>query len=106
MHFYITEVTFYNFPYSFGYLLSRGLYGMFRQQRHEFLPKYEEFLRRSGSNMAHVVAKETIGADLEQAAFWKQAILSHEADLKAFEDLSAKILQPGKDALNQVEVGK
>ena len=92
MHFYITGVTFYNFPYSFGYLLSRGLYGMFKQQREKFLPKYEEFLRHSGSNMAHIVAKETIGADLEQPAFWKQAILSHEPDLKLFEELSAKVL--------------
>lgn len=95
MHFYITEVTFYNFPYSFGYLLSRGLYGMFRQQRQAFLPKYEEFLRRSGSNMAQIVAKETIGADLEQPAFWKQAILSHEPELKMFEELSARILGNG-----------
>lgn len=92
MHFYITEVTFYNFPYSFGYLLSRGLYGMFKQQRQAFLPKYEEFLRKSGSNMAHIVAKETIGADLEQPAFWKQAILSHEPELKLFEELSGRVL--------------
>jgi len=25
LHFYITGITFYNFPYTFGYLLSRGL---------------------------------------------------------------------------------
>ncbi|MFZ5951845.1 MAG: M3 family oligoendopeptidase [Candidatus Rifleibacteriota bacterium] len=98
MHFYITEVTFYNFPYSFGYLLSRGLYGMFKQQRQAFLPKYEKFLRQSGSNMAHIVAKESIGADLEQPAFWKQAILSHESDLKMFEELVPRVLKPEAQA--------
>jgi oligoendopeptidase F len=94
MHFYITEVTFYNFPYSFGYLLSRGLFDMFREEKQAFLPKYEEFLRNSGSDMAHIVARETIGADLENSEFWKKAILSHEKELKMFENLAEKILHP------------
>lgn len=92
MHFYITGVTFYNFPYSFGYLLSRGLYGMFKKEQEAFLPKYENFLRKSGSNMAHLVAKETLGADLESKEFWKQSIMSHEPELKLFEELVAKVL--------------
>ena len=45
LHFYITGITFYNFPYTFGYLLSRGLYAMFKKEGASFLPKYEEFLR-------------------------------------------------------------
>src|SRR5918995_4274838 len=45
LHFYITGLTFYNFPYTFGFLLSRGLYAMFNKDGPEFLPKYEEFLR-------------------------------------------------------------
>ncbi|HEX9667379.1 MAG TPA: M3 family oligoendopeptidase, partial [Thermodesulfobacteriota bacterium] len=31
LHFYITGITFYNFPYTFGYLLSRGLYSLFQK---------------------------------------------------------------------------
>ena len=31
LHFYITGITFYNFPYTFGYLLSRALYAMFKK---------------------------------------------------------------------------
>ncbi|MGM0601398.1 MAG: M3 family oligoendopeptidase [Candidatus Rifleibacteriota bacterium] len=94
MHFYITGVTFYNFPYSFGYLLSRGLYGMFKKEQEAFLPKYENFLRKSGSNLAHLVAKETLGANLETKEFWKQSIMSHEPELKLFEELVAKVLKP------------
>ncbi|MDN5280499.1 MAG: oligoendopeptidase [Clostridiales bacterium] len=92
MHFYLTEVNFYNFPYSFGYLLSRGLYEMFKQEKEGFLPKYRDFLRFSGSDMAHIVAKKTLGADLEKTDFWKQAIMSHEPELKAFEELVPKVI--------------
>ena len=93
MHFYITGVTFYNYPYSFGYLLSRGLYQMFRDQKEAFLPKYEQFLKYSGSDMAHEVAKKTIEADLEDTKFWKDAIMSHEPELKMFNELAQKVLK-------------
>lgn len=93
MHFYITGVTFYNFPYTFGYLLSRGLFEMFRNEGKAFLPKYRDFLRLSGSDMAHIVARKTLGADLENTEFWKKAILSHEPEFKMFEKLVKKVLK-------------
>lgn len=92
LHFYATEVTFYNFPYSFGYLLSRGLFGMFKKEGKNFLPKYEAFLKYSGSDMAHKVAKKTLKVDLESKEFWKEAIMSHEEPLKLFESLVKKVL--------------
>lgn len=93
LHFYISGVTFYNFPYSFGYLLSRGLFGMFKKDGKKFLPRYEQFLRLSGSDMAHEVARQSLGADLEETAFWKQAILSHEPELQQFEELVTRVLK-------------
>lgn len=74
LHFYITGITFYNFPYTFGYLLSRGLFSMFKKEGKDFLPKYEEFLRLSGSDTAENVAKRSIGQDLESPEFWVQSI--------------------------------
>jgi len=74
LHFYITGVTFYNFPYTFGYLLSRGLFAMFKQEGKEFLPKYEKFLRLTGSDTAENVARKSIGEDLESPKFWAQSI--------------------------------
>ncbi len=74
LHFYITGVTFYNFPYTFGYLLSRGLFSMFKSEGRDFLPKYEEFLRLSGSDTAENVAKRSIGRDLESPEFWVDSI--------------------------------
>lgn len=93
MHFYLTDVTFYNYPYSFGYLLSRGLFAMFKKDKKAFLPKYREFLRYSGSDMAHEVARKTIGADLEDTKFWTEAILSHKAELDMFNELASKVMK-------------
>lgn len=93
LHFYITEVTFYNFPYTFGYLLSRGLYAMFKKEGSAFLPKYEAFLKMTGSDTAENVAKQTLGLDLETTAFWTQSIKSLEEPLAQFEEVLPKVLK-------------
>jgi oligoendopeptidase F len=90
LHFYITGITFYNFPYTFGYLLSRALYRMFKKDPGEFLPKYEEFLRLAGSEPAEKLVQHTIGRDIEQPQFWAEAIDSLEEPLARLEMLVAE----------------
>jgi oligoendopeptidase F len=91
LHFYITGLTFYNFPYTFGYLLSRGLYGRFKQEGPNFLPKYEEFLRLAASDMAENVVKRTIGEDIGKTDFWTAAIKSLEEPLTHLQALATKV---------------
>ncbi len=91
LHFYITGTTFYNFPYTFGFLLSRGLYAMFKEQGEQFLPRYEGFLRLTGSDTAPRVAQRTIGRDLEERGFWEESIKSLEEPLQTLEELLPKI---------------
>jgi oligoendopeptidase F len=91
LHFYITGLTFYNFPYTFGYLLSRGLYNMFTREGATFLPKYEEFLGRAGSDTAENVVKKTVGADLQKPDFWAESIRSLEQPLIELEALAPKV---------------
>jgi len=91
LHFYITGVTFYNFPYTFGYLLSRGLFSIFKQEGREFLNKYEEFLRLSGSDTAENVAKKTIGKDLTKPDFWIDAIRTLEKPYQEFSEILKKL---------------
>lgn len=88
LHFYITGVTFYNFPYTFGFLLSRGLYSMFKNEGMDFLHKYEELLRLAGSDTAENVVRQTVGRELERTEFWSEAILSLEEPLNRLEALS------------------
>jgi oligoendopeptidase F len=87
LHFYITGVSFYNFPYTFGYLLSRGLFAAFKNEGAAFLPRYEAFLRLTGSDTAERVAKQSIGEDLEQPDFWVRAIRTLEEPLAQLEEL-------------------
>jgi oligoendopeptidase F len=94
LHFYITGITFYNFPYTFGYLLSRALYAIFKKEGAEFLPKYEEFLRRAGSDSAENVVKQTIGRDIEKTEFWSEAIRSLEEPLSQLQALLPKVMTP------------
>jgi oligoendopeptidase F len=95
LHFYITGLTFYNFPYTFGYLLSRGLYAMFKNEGPRFLPKYEEFLRLAGSDTAENVVKRTIGKDIEKTVFWTDAIKSLEEPLNRLQTILPKVLPGG-----------
>jgi oligoendopeptidase F len=92
LHFYITGLTFYNFPYTFGYLLSRGLYAMFKKDGAAFLPSYEELLRRAGSDTAENVVRQTVGRDLENSEFWADAIHSLEEPLHRLEELLPRVL--------------
>ncbi|MDZ4346201.1 MAG: M3 family oligoendopeptidase [Candidatus Binatia bacterium] len=92
LHFYITGITFYNFPYTFGYLLSRGLYAMFRKEGDGFLPKYEKFLRLAGSDTAENVVRRTVGRELEAPEFWSEAIRSLEEPLQRLETLLPNVL--------------
>ncbi|MCC7264350.1 MAG: M3 family oligoendopeptidase [Candidatus Latescibacteria bacterium] len=92
LHFYITGTTFYNFPYTFGFLFSRGLFSRFLAEGPAFLPRYEQFLRLTGSGTAEEVARQSLGCDLEQPAFWEEAIQTLEAPLQRLEILLPRVL--------------
>lgn len=90
LHFYITQVTFYNFPYTFGFLLARSLYNMFQKEGADFLPKYEEFLRLTGSDTVENVAKRSLGVDISDPSFWTESITSLSEPLKKYKELLEK----------------
>jgi len=47
---------------------------MFKKEGRDFIPKYEQFLRLTGSDTAENVARRSIGQDLESPDFWVQSI--------------------------------
>ena len=87
MHFFITGVSFYNFPYVFGYLLSQALFARFKAEGAAFLPRYEAFLSMTGSATCEEVVKQTLGEDLTQPEFWATALKAMEPSLAAYEAL-------------------
>jgi oligoendopeptidase F len=85
LHFFISEVSFYNFPYTFGFLLSQALFTQFRREGAAFLPRYEEFLRVTGSASCEEAVRQTLGWDIASEAFWAQAIAGCGDAVDAFE---------------------
>lgn len=93
LHFYITGISFYNFPYTFGYLFSMGIFARARTEGAAFLPRYEELLRLTGSDHAEGVARRSLGVDLETPDFWNASIDLIEADARRFDEASADLFQ-------------
>ncbi len=87
LHFYITGTTFYNFPYTFGFLLAMALVRRFRQNGPSFLPDYERFLRLAGRGSAEEVVRQAIGEDIRRPEFWAGGILALEEPLTRYEAL-------------------
>ncbi len=60
---------------------------MFKKEGEEFLPKYEEFLRLSGSDTAENVAMRSIGHNLESPEFWIESIHTLKEPLNKLKEL-------------------
>ncbi len=95
LHFYITSVSFYNFPYTFGYLFSLAIYERARAEGPAFLRDFESLLRQTGSASAEAIARDKLGCDLEDPAFWESSIAVVEADLDRFLALAPRVIRPG-----------
>jgi oligoendopeptidase F len=89
LHFYLVDISFYNFPYTFGHLLSRAIVSRAKTEGRAFLPSYERLLRATGSDTAENVISDALGEDLRSPAFWSSAIDLIEADLERFEAAAA-----------------
>lgn len=84
LHFYLTAVPFYNFPYTFGFLFSHGVYARARSEGTRFAGTYVALLRDSGQMAVEDLARRHLGADLTRAAFWDEACQSALAGLEGF----------------------
>lgn len=74
LHFYISGWPFYNFPYTFGYLLSNGLYSMASEGGRDFPARYRQFLIATGCQQTEEAVKTSLGYDLRQPDFWERSI--------------------------------
>lgn len=84
LHFYITGVPFYNFPYTFGYIFSAGIYAKALEEGSSFEDKYISLLQDTGSMKVEDLASKHLGVDLTQPEFWQSAIDLAVTDVKEF----------------------
>lgn len=88
LHFYITGVPFYNFPYTFGYLFSLGIYAKAIQEGKGYERKYIALLKDTASMSVEELAKKHLNVDLTDDAFWESAIKVCIEDVEEFMELT------------------
>lgn len=93
LHFYITEVSFYNYPYSFGYLFSLAVLTRVKQGGEGAFGRYKALLRDTGRASAEEVAARHLGADLGDPEFWLEPMQIIADDLARFEALAPEVLK-------------
>jgi pepF/M3 family oligoendopeptidase len=85
LHFYFTDAPFYNFPYTFGYLFSAGVYSRALAEGRKFAEgSYLDLLRDTGRMQVEDLARKHLGADLTGPEFWQSAIDVCLGDLDEF----------------------
>jgi pepF/M3 family oligoendopeptidase len=89
-HFYATEVPFYNFPYTFGYLFSLGIYAYLKRQK-EGKETYASLLRDTGRLTVEELAYRHLGVKLEEHLFWEEALKLIEEDVATFDLLTQRL---------------
>ncbi len=83
-HFYGTGVPFYNFPYTFGYLFSNGIYARAVEEGPQFADRYVDLLRDTGRMTVEELAAKHLNADLTQPDFWERATMLAVTDANEF----------------------
>lgn len=88
LHFYISTLPFYNFPYTFGYLLSQGLLSIAAEQGSAFGEQYRELLIATGCMETEDAIRTTLGADASAPAFWHRSLDIIDRRVEQFLELS------------------
>ena len=97
LHFYISGLSFYNFPYLFGYLFSLGVYARRAALGDAFFPRYKALLRDTGRMTAEDLAAKHLDVDLAAPDFWRDTLAMLNSRIDHFERLvDARLVDKGK----------
>ena len=88
LHFYISGVPFYNFPYTFGFLFSTGIYVRALNEGTSFADKYDALLQDTGSMPVEELAMKHLNVDLTEPGFWEEAVAYCVKDVEEFLELT------------------
>jgi len=85
-HYYSARRSFYNFPYTFGYLFGLGVYARYEQEGGDFATRYEALLTRTGMASVADLGRE-FGIEVEATDFWRGALGVTRSRVEEFERL-------------------
>ena len=86
-HYYSGGLSFYNWPYAFGLLFAKGLYGIYQKEGQEFTSKYDNLLKMTGRMSVEDVAK-LADIDLTSKDFWRTSLEVIKEDIELFLELT------------------
>jgi oligoendopeptidase F len=87
LHFSIAEVSFYNYPYTFGYLFSLGVYAQRKVHGDRFGEIYRSILRDTGRMTAEDLVQKHLGLDIRKPDLWRQSLKTVEEKVARLEAL-------------------
>ncbi len=90
LHFFITGVPFYNFPYTFGFLFSLGIYAQSLEADKGYEEKYIALLKDTASMTVEDLAEKHLKVNLTDKAFWEKAVKLCVEDVEEFLELTRK----------------
>lgn len=82
---------FYNFPYTFGYLFSAGIYAR-AQHDPDFEQHYIALLRDTANMSTEELAQKHLGVDLTKPDFWREGMQIAINDVNEFMRLSNEFI--------------
>lgn len=88
LHFHMSELGFYNYPYTFGFLFAGGVYDRAKKEGPSFAPRYRAMLADTGVMTTEEVASKHLAVDLTDEAFWTHAVTRSLADVDEFVKLA------------------
>ncbi len=86
-HYYDADFNYYNFPYAFGFLLSKGLYKIYTENTSDFRNLYDKMLSLTGKNNINDVVK-LAGIDLYDENFWNGVLNIVISEINEFCEIS------------------
>lgn len=89
-HYYSAGRNYYNFPYAFGLLFSKGLYVKYLEDKSGFVNKYDEFLAATGKNNIVDLGK-IMDIDVHSIDFFRASLKLIEKDIETFIQLADEL---------------
>jgi oligoendopeptidase F len=88
-HFSMSGLSFYNYPYLFGYLFSLGIYAQKDRYGEAFNDLYTNLLRDTGRMTAEELVQTHLNQDIRQPEFWQASLDIVDRSVSRFEALAA-----------------
>ena len=85
-HYYMSSLSFYNYPYTFGMLFATGLYAIYKARGDEFVADFKDLLASTGLGTAADLAAR-FNIDLRNPEFWQGSLKVVEQRVERYVNL-------------------